>query len=184
MKIFLYIRACIKIIPWKFRILNPTNAWGVIYLWSSHFFFLKSRPLFNAFRCFYMFANKHFVYIKCACFKKRKVLQWEICNILFFMWRRIHCKIFISALVALMKNLANVSQRSMRGAVHIIIVWTPTPFLSEGGGVNFDYYPQRGASEKYKKASGSMVQGHVFLKGKGWVALFLLNLFKVYQFYI
>ena len=99
MKISLYIRACIKIIPWKFRILNPTNARGVIYLWSSHFFFLKSRPLFNAFCCFYMFANKHFVYIKCACFKKWKVLQWEICNILFFIWRRIHCKIFISALV-------------------------------------------------------------------------------------
>ena len=31
---------------------------------------------------------------------------------------------------------------------------------------------------------GSMVQGQVFFKGRGGLALFLFNFFKVYHFYI
>ena len=43
----------------------------------------------------------------------------------------------------------------------------PPPFF-KGGGVNFDYLPQRGESEKLKKGGGSVVQGKVFLKGGHW----------------
>ena len=39
------------------------------------------------------------------------------------------------------------------------------------------------SSEKWKK-SESMVQGQVFLKGGGGLALFIFNFFKVYHFYI
>ena len=60
------------------------------------------------------------------------------------------------------------------------IVWTP--FLKVGG-VNFDYLPQSGGSEKLKKGGGSIVQGKVFLKKRG-LALFLFNAFKVYHFHI
>ena len=62
-------------------------------------FFLKSSLLFNLFYCFCMFVNKHFAYLRCACLKGWKVLLYLICVILFFIWRRIYCKIFISALV-------------------------------------------------------------------------------------
>ena len=48
MKIFLYVRVRIKIIPWKFRILNPKNSL-VICSWCLYFF-LKSRLLFNIFK--------------------------------------------------------------------------------------------------------------------------------------
>ena len=48
-----------------------------------------------------------------------------------------------------------------------------TPSFFKGEGVNFDYLPQRGESEKSKKEGGSIVQGQVFLEGMG-VALFLL----------
>ena len=49
------------------------------------------------------------------------------------------------------------------------------PFL-KGGGVNFDYLPQReGESEKLKKGGGSMVQGQVVLKGgRGWCNFFYI----------
>ena len=49
-------------------------------------------------------------------------------------------------------------------------------------GVNFNYLPRSGESEKLKKGNGSMVQGQVFLKGA--LTLLLFNFFKVYHFYI
>ena len=56
------------------------------------------------------------------------------------------------------------------------------PFITWGK-VNFDYLPRRReGSEKLKKGGGSMVQGQVFLKGKG-LTLFLFSFFKVYHFY-
>ena len=50
------------------------------------------------------------------------------------------------------------------------------------GGVNFDYLPLEGGTEKFKKGGRSMVKGQVFLKGEG-LAFSLCNFFKVYQFY-
>ena len=47
----------------------------------------------------------------------------------------------------------------------------PPPFF-KGGGVNFNYLPRRGDSEKLKKGCGSMVQGEVFLKGGGEAGTF------------
>ena len=59
------------------------------------------------------------------------------------------------------------------------------PFITWGK-VNFDYLPRRmggeGEFEKLKKGGGSMVQGQVFLKGRG-LALFLFSFSKVYHFY-
>ena len=49
------------------------------------------------------------------------------------------------------------------------------PLLSFKGGSKFWLPPTGG---------GTMVQGQVFLKGGGALALFLLNFFKVYHFYI
>ena len=52
-----------------------------------------------------------------------------------------------------------------------VIVRTPSPdpptFFRRGGGVNFNYLPQREKSEKLKKKGASMVQGQVFLKSEG-----------------
>ena len=41
------------------------------------------------------------------------------------------------------------------------------PSFLKGAGVNFDYLPRRGVSEKCKKEGGIMAQGQVFLKGEG-----------------
>ena len=64
-------------------------------------FFLKSRLIFNVFYCFCMFVNKHFAYLYCAYLKRWKVLKCTICVVLIFIWRWMHCKIFMSALVYL-----------------------------------------------------------------------------------
>ena len=48
----------------------------------------------------------------------------------------------------------------------------PPPFFLKGGGVNFNYLPRRGDSEKLKKGCGSMVQGEVFLKEGGEAGTF------------
>ena len=67
------------------------------------------------------------------------------------------------------------------------IVRIPSPTFKKGaGGVNFDYLPKRGESEKLKKGGESMVQGKVLLKKKGGgkLTLFVFNSFKVYHFYI
>ena len=51
------------------------------------------------------------------------------------------------------------------------------------GGVNFDYLPQRGGSEKLKKGGGSIVQGQVFLKEGGWHCSYLmLSRFIIFTF--
>ena len=51
------------------------------------------------------------------------------------------------------------------------------------GGVNFDYLPQRGGSEKLKKGGGSIVQGKVFLKEGGWHCSYLmLSRFIIFTF--
>ena len=40
--------------------------------------------------------------------------------------------------------------------------------MGGGGGVSFNYFPQReGDLKNKKKGGGSMVQGQVFLKGEG-----------------
>ena len=48
------------------------------------------------------------------------------------------------------------------------------PLFLKGGGVNFDYLPQRGEIWKIKKGGGSMVQGQVFLKGREGAGTFLI----------
>ena len=48
----------------------------------------------------------------------------------------------------------------------------PPPVFFKGGGVNFNYLPRRGDSEKLKKGCGSMVQGEVFLKWGGEAGTF------------
>ena len=47
-----------KIIPWKFCIVDPNNSNNPILV--KFVFFLKIRLLFKVFYCFCMFVNKHF----------------------------------------------------------------------------------------------------------------------------
>ena len=53
-------------------------------------------------------------------------------------------------------------------SVHIFksLVLMLTVFLKRGG-VNFDYLPQRGESEKFKEGCGNMLEGQVLLKRRG-----------------
>ena len=44
---------------------------------------------------------RNFACLMCAYLKKGKVLQCAICVILFFIWKRLYCKIFLTALVYL-----------------------------------------------------------------------------------
>ena len=56
------------------------------------------------------------------------------------------------------------------------------PFLKVGG-VNFDYLPRRGGSEKLKKLGGSIVQGQIFLKeGGGNCSYLMLSKFVIFTF--
>ena len=62
---------------------------------------------------------------------------------------------------------------------------TPTsPFPFKRGEVNFSYLPWRRGSEIFLKRGGSMVQEHAFLKSREGLALFLFNIFRVYQLQI
>ena len=66
------------------------------------------------------------------------------------------------------------------GAQNIMVehsLHPPPPFLKRGK-VNFDYFPQRGESEKLKKC-GSIIQVLIFLKGGG---LALFPFFQVLSF--
>ena len=67
-KISLHVWIHLRIIPWKFYILN-LNKSRVIYPQSSRFF-LKIRLIFNILCCFGMFVNKHFIYLGRAYLRK------------------------------------------------------------------------------------------------------------------
>ena len=63
----------------------------------------------------------------------------------------------------------------------LIVRQPPPPSPFKRGEVNFNYLPWRRGSEIFLKRGGSMVQGHVFLKSRDGLALFLSNIFRVYQ---
>ena len=63
----------------------------------------------------------------------------------------------------------------------LIVRQPPPPSPFKRGEVNFNYLPWRRGSEIFLKRGGSMVQGHVFLKSREGLALFLFNIFRVYQ---
>ena len=63
----------------------------------------------------------------------------------------------------------------------LIVRQPPPPSPFKRGEVNFNYLPWRRGSEIFLKRGGSMVQGHVFLKLRDGLALFLSNIFSVYQ---
>ena len=55
----------------------------------------------------------------------------------------------------------------------MIYLHSSDPALFRGGGVNFKYLPWRGRESKIlKKGGGSMVQGQIFLKGRGGAGTF------------
>ena len=62
----------------------------------------------------------------------------------------------------------------------LIVRQPPPPSPFKRGEVNFNYLPWRRGSEIFLKRGGSMVQGHVFLKSREGLALFLFNIFRVH----
>ena len=80
LKIFSYLCVHIKIMPWKFRILNPR----FIKLFAHKVFVFLKKKNCNVFYCFYIFVKKRFTYLRCAYLKGWKLLWCTICVILVF----------------------------------------------------------------------------------------------------
>ena len=81
MKISPYVCAHIKIMPWKFRILNPKNSRVI----RPFVFFQKRRLLFNVLYYFSKFVNKHFAYLKCVVSKVKVVIMHNLRGTIFYM---------------------------------------------------------------------------------------------------
>ena len=96
LKIFLHVCVLMKTILWKFRILSPKNSRVICPVKCVNF--LKSRLIFNIFYCFWMYINKLFTYLTCACLQKWRCFNVKSSIFYFHMKTKISAdfQIFIS----------------------------------------------------------------------------------------